>query len=289
MGYKSDIRKINRIEEAVDFPQTVLIDNCNACNLRCSMCDHKNMGRYRRIERMSWHLYTRIIDEISVENPDARVWMIFFGEPCLCRDMAKRIEYAKKRGLRDVVLNSNGVLMDESKIRAYIAAGLDAIYVGLDAAEESIYRRIRVGGDFNKAVENVLCYRDHLKTSGNGKQQIFVQFVVSETNEHEVEKFKAFWKAEGVHVKIRPKLSWAGLINADNLNSNEDVVRRPCHWLMNTINICSDGSVALCSVDVHCRVRCGQLAANSIRDIWHGPLKEYRRLQKENRDRKSVV
>ena len=50
MSYKSNLDKVTRTSEADDFPEVVLIDNLNACNLKCSMCDHKNIktsGRYK--------------------------------------------------------------------------------------------------------------------------------------------------------------------------------------------------------------------------------------------------
>ena len=283
MFVSSDVAKVTRITEAVDFPAVILIDNCNACNLRCSMCDHKNMPKYRKVQLMDLGLYKRLIDEIAVENPDARVWEIFFGEPFMCRDMAKRVRYAKDKGLKDVVLNSNGAKMNRERASAVIKAGLDAMYVGIDASTERTYRKIRVGGDYNRAVENVLQYRDLLEQYGTGNQKLFVQFVVSDVNESEVEAFKAFWKTEGIDIKVRPKVSWAGLVEATNLHENLQVDRKPCYWLMRTINICADGYVAFCSVDVHCRVKCGNVLTNTIKELWQGQLKEYRTMHKENR------
>lgn len=276
LSYKSNIEKADRTREAVHFPEVILIDNCSACNLRCSMCDHRNIKKYRKIKIMDSGLYRKIINEIAIENPRARVWMIFFGEPCLCRDMPERIHYAKEKGLTDVVLNSNGTLLDREKASAYIASGLDALYVGIDAASEETYRKIRVGGRFRDTVENVLTYRDLLAAQGRDGQQLFVQFVVSEINEKELENFKAFWLREGVHVKIRPKVSWGGLVEANNLRSNEQVRRKPCYWLMRTLNICSDGRVALCSVDVHCREECGNVTGETLKALWKGRLKVLR-------------
>jgi len=283
MPVKSDHRRADRTTEAGDFPRVILIDNCNACNLRCSMCDHQNIKKFRKIQLMDLKLYQRLIDEIARENPRARVWEIFFGDPFLCRDIAPRIRYAKEQGLQDVVLNSNGVLMSARRARAVIEAGLDAMYVGIDAATEETYNRIRVGGNFCTAVAQTLGYRDLLIKYGSERQQLFVQFVVSELNEHEVENFTAFWSQAGVNVKIRPKVSWAGLVEASNLQANAALKRRPCYWLMQTINICADGEVALCAVDVHCRVKCGNAREHTIKELWHGKLKEYRRLHKEGR------
>ena len=225
---------------------------------------------------MDMALYRKIIDEIAIENPSARVWEIFFGDPFMCRDISKRIRYAKEKGLTDVVLNTNGVLMNREKARQIIEAGLDAMYVGIDAACEATYDKIRVGGNYHKALQNILTYRDLLKKNGRFDQKIFVQFVVSDQNENELDEFKKFWISQDVNVKIRPKISWAGLIDAANLQKNERVQRKPCYWLMQTMNICADGRVALCSVDIHCRVECGNVREFSLKEIWRGLLKKYR-------------
>jgi MoaA/NifB/PqqE/SkfB family radical SAM enzyme len=283
MGYKSDIEKVVRVQAASNFPKVILIDNCNACNLRCSMCDHINMKKHRKVQLMDFHLHQKIIDEIAVENPSARIWQIFFGDPFMCHDIAKRIQYAKDKALTDVVLNSNGVLMTPRKAKAVIQAGLDVMYVGIDAATEKTYNQIRVGGDFGKAVKNVLNYRDLLKEVGRPEQKLYVQFVISDINENEAEDFQQFWVDQGINVKIRPKISWAGLIEADNLQDNTMVARKPCYWLMQTMNICADGRVALCSVDIHCRVECGNVQDTSLKELWQGLLREYRTMHQECR------
>jgi len=279
----NELSKITRTTESVGFPDVVLIDNLNACNLRCSMCDHPNIKNYRKIQRMDWGLYTKIIDEIAIENPDARVWMIFFGEPFLCIDMPERIKYAKDKGLKHVLLNTNGVFMTPAKANAVIEAGLDEIHVGIDAFNHSTYDKIRVGGDYLQVVRNVLDYSGLLHELGHNGQKLFVQFVESESNEGEVDDFKQFWSSRGVGVKVRPKVSWGGLIDAENLQDNCQVVRKPCYWLMRTMNICADGLVAFCSCDVHCRVKCGDLNKQSIKEIWNGQSAEYRLMHKEHR------
>ncbi len=283
MSKPSDLERVTRTTEAVAFPEVILIDNCNACNLRCSMCDHPNMRKYRKVQLMDLALYRKLIDEIAQQRPDARVWQIFFGDPFMCRDMPKRIEYAKSKGLTDVVLNTNGRMMTRERARAVIEAGLDAMYVGIDAATRETYDKVRIGGSFEKSVRNVLQYRDLIQQVGNGHQKLFVQFVVSDINEHEVDAFKVFWQREGVLVKIRPKVSWAGLVEAKNLQSNEGLNRKPCYWLMRTINICADGQVALCSVDVHCRVPCGDANILSIKELWQDRLMRYRELHRDGR------
>ncbi len=280
---KSDISKVTRTTESVGFPDVVLIDNFSGCNLRCSQCDHKNIKNYRKIQKMDWNLYTKLVDEIVVEKPSARIWEIFFGEPFLCLDMPKRIAYAKAKGVKDVVLNTNGVLMTFDKAELVIKAGLDAIYVGIDAFNPETYKKIRVGGDYGEVVNNVFGYRDLLHDIGKPHQRLYAQFVECELNHEEVDDFKRFWTEQGIPVKIRPKISWAGLIDASNLTAENQKNRKPCYWLMRTINICADGAVALCSADLHCRVKCGDANKQSLKELWDGRLAEYRAMHKEGR------
>ena len=136
-----------------DFPKTVLIDNASYCNLRCSMCDYKNISNYRRKQVMPEYLHNKLIDEIAQVAPNTRVWEIFFGDPFCCPGIEKRVRYAKSKGLTDVVLNSNGNAMYEKRANALIYAGLDAMYVGIDAASKEVYDKIRIGGKFDTVVK----------------------------------------------------------------------------------------------------------------------------------------
>lgn len=121
--------KQGRLEDAGDFPKVVLIDTISYCNLRCSMCVHKEMTRQKGI--MSWRLFSKIVDEIAQVDKGIRVWMVFFGEALLLKrkkpTIFDMIAYAKKRGLSDVVLNSNANLLDEEASKALIHLRLDGI------------------------------------------------------------------------------------------------------------------------------------------------------------------
>ena len=127
-----------RLDDAGPFPKVILIDTVSNCNLKCVMCVHKDMLRVKGT--MSWGLFTKIVDEISLQDRDARVWMVFFGEPFILKrkkpTIFDMIAYGKDRGLSDVVLNSNGNLLDQECAANLITSGLDAIYFGIDAHSE---------------------------------------------------------------------------------------------------------------------------------------------------------
>lgn len=273
-------RQENRIIDSGSFPKVVLIDTISFCNLKCSMCGHKDMKRPRG--KMNMELYKKIIDEIADKDKNVRVWLVFFGEALMLKNttLFPMISYAKSKGLTDVVLNSNANLLDNDTAKALIDNGLDAIYIGIDAFSSDTYSRIRVGGDYNKVVNNVVNLINLKKTLNVSKPEVFVQFVVMEENEHEVEAFKKFWAEKSAVVKIRPKVSWAGLINASNLVIPQEE-RWPCYWAMQTMSIADDGKVVLCAVDVDARFVAGDINNESLYSVWNGKLKELRNLQEK--------
>jgi len=270
-------KKQGRLEDAGDFPKVVLIDTISYCNLKCSMCVHKEMKRQKGI--MSWDLFTKIINEIAKVDKSVRVWMVFFGEALLLKrkkpTIFDMIAYAKREGLTDVVLNSNANLLDESAAKGLIHSGLDAIYIGIDAFKPDTYAKIRVGGNYEKVVQNTIQLMKLKKLMNSEKPEVFVQFVEMDINQNEKEDFIQFWNQQGAVVKIRPMVSWAGLVDAPNLVIGA-VERWPCYWAMRTMSITDTGKVVTCAVDLDAKFIAGDINHLPLKEVWNGKLKELR-------------
>jgi radical SAM protein with 4Fe4S-binding SPASM domain len=268
---------MNRLEDAGYFPKVILIDTCSFCDLRCSMCAHKDMKRKKGV--MTWRLFTKIINEIAERDRNARVWLVFFGEALILKNsrpsIFDMIAYSKKKGLTDVVLNTNGKLLDIDAADKLIESGLDAIYVGIDAFTPETYDRLRIGGDYWSVVRNVesfMAYKEGLEIR---HPKIFVQFVEMEENFEERDQFVRYWTHRGAEVKIRPKVSWAGAVDAPNLTAG-NMERHPCYWAMQTMSITNEGKVVTCAVDVEAKFVAGDVNNNSLSEIWNGTLKDLR-------------
>ena len=270
-----------RINEEIDtsFPKTILLDLVSYCNLRCSMCPHKDMRRKPGV--MPWELYKRCVDEISEKRPTSRVWLVAYGEPFILKDMPERIRYAKEKGLRDLVLNSNGTLMSFEVAKAYVKAGLDCIYVGIDATTQEVYEKLRISASSRQhqlldTIENVMAYKRALDEYGDGNQKLFVQFVEMKINEHQRDDFVTFWNERGVNVKIRPMLSWIGRIEASDLK--QQTSRLPCKWIYTDLMIGYDGKIAYCTCDIEFKNSVIDIGENSIESIWNTKLEKVRTL-----------
>ncbi len=278
------LQQQHRIVDSGSFPKVILLDTCSYCNLRCCMCFHHQMKRKKGV--MSWELFTKIIDEVASEDRCVRIWMVFFGEPFVIRkrkpSIFDMIAYAKRKDLRDIVLNTNGNLMEDEDSLKLIELELDAVYVGIDAFTENTYRKIRVGGQYEKVKNNVLSLLRLKKELKVTKPEVFVQFVEMDQNRHEKDDYAAFWNQAGAIVKIRPKISWAGNIKADNLRLDNDD-RWPCHWAMQTMSITDTGDVVTCAVDLDARFVAGNVSRQTLKEVWNGRLAELRKMHTQKR------
>lgn len=275
---------IDRKYKMLNFPNTVLIDTVSFCNLKCSMCVHKAMKRKKSF--MDWNIYTKIIDEVAAKNKDARIWMEFFGDPFVRAKYKPTIfdmvKYAKDKGLRDVVINTNGCLMNEENARKIIAAGIDAIYVGIDAFSEKTYNENRCGGNYQETVNNLLTLLRIKKEEKLDKLNVYAQFVEMDNNINERQAFVDFWTSKGAYVKIRPMVTWAGKIDREVKTENLKN-RMPCSWIMDCIVIADDGRVPNCACDLDVSNSFGNINENSIEEIWNTTIKDFRAKHLEHR------
>jgi radical SAM protein with 4Fe4S-binding SPASM domain len=277
---KEDLDEIikKRIPEEIDFPKVILIDSISYCNLKCAMCPHKNIKRKKGI--MSWDLYKKIIEEIAENMPNAQIWITFFGEGMILKDLPERIKHARDKGLGNIILNSNGNLFKTDYSRKLIEAGLNGLYLGVDAIKPETHAKLRVGGDLEKVTKGILEYKRMLDEFGKEDQRVVVQFVEMESNKDELKDFVKFWHEEhDIQCKIRPMISWAGRVEANNLKTMDD--RLPCYWGMNTISITDQGFVTYCTDDMDCDIPMGDINNQTIKEVWTTTLRKCRNYQRQ--------
>ncbi len=259
------------------FPQVVIFEIVCGCNLSCIMCPQPKLTRPEGI--MDLQLYQRLTREIAAHNPETEVWATIMGEVFVYGDRVfDYLHYAKhEAGLRKVYLNSNLVLFREEWIDRLEACGLDKITVGLDAATEATYQRVRVGGNFGAVERNVQALIEAKARGRLPHLEIILQFIVQDENEHEEEAFKQKWTGRGVTLKVRQKLGWGTGVEASNLNLPTSQRTIPCPWLMRTMSIHWTGQVAQCDAEWNGDRYVGDLNRQTIAEVWLGDLLPKRR------------
>lgn len=264
----------------MEFPEQIIIETTAFCTQKCSHCAHKTLKREKG--NMDMDLYKKIIDEIAVEKPDAEVWMTYYGEALILKyKLFYMFRYAKEKGLKRITLNTNAMLLDKEMSEMLIESGVNRFIVSMDGFSKETYEKIRVGGVYEDVMGNVLQFIDILKSRPEANIQFEMQFSILEENKHELEAFEKFWTGKGANVKARPKASWAGRIEAKNLDPNLE--RVPCKWGLTHCAILWDGRMTACGVDSEGEFIAGNVKDSSIKEIWNGPHKSFREIHLDKR------
>jgi cyclic pyranopterin phosphate synthase len=155
------------------------------CNFRCVYCMPREFfGRDHaflpRAELLSFEEITRLV-EVFVRLGIEKV-RLTGGEPLVRRDLAELVaRLAGIRGVRDLTLTSNGVLLAE-QAQSLADAGLRRVTVSLDADDDDTFMRMN---DAGVPVARVLAGIDAAEAAGLGP--IKVNMVVKRGwNEHAV-------------------------------------------------------------------------------------------------------
>ncbi|VAX23702.1 hypothetical protein MNBD_NITROSPINAE02-1761 [hydrothermal vent metagenome] len=239
------------------LPVELGIEITNRCNLECPMCAREEMTR--PTGDMSLELLKKIIDEIE---PFAEmVYLHGDGEPCLHKNIYEALAYVKKKGLK-VGISTNATTLNENNAKMLIDSKIDYLIVALDGLSKETYEKIRVKGNFEKVVENV---KNFLELKQKMRSKIFtaIQFIEMDENKHESKEFVEFWKAYNPNViRIKP------LVNLIN-RSKVAQFKMPCFYLWRQTMIDWDGTVFPCCVDTNSDYSFGNIANESLAEIWN--------------------
>ncbi len=266
------------------YPPQLVIETTSYCNLKCIHCSHREMIRPQ--QHMERSLYNMIVEEIGRESPDTEIWPTFYGESLILGDeLWDRIDYAASVGCRNLVLNSNGTLLDrDDNIDKVLRSPLRRFILSLDGLSKETFERIRAKAKWDvvyPAVEE-LCRRRLER--GQVYPTITAQFSVMPDNVHEVDGYRRYWRERGAEVKVRPMLEWTatGTVRSETIDHLADF-RIACPWGSNTMAIHQDGNVVACAVDYEGMFVAGNVRDHSIRELWAVLGEKLRKPHREHR------
>ena len=113
-----------------------IIDVTGKCNINCRHCyAASKYGKHNRID-MSLDTVLKTIDLLK----DSGYTHILFlgGEPLFREDILKIINYTIKKNLK-VMINTNGILLDENMCTELIELGVEQISVSFEGTVDKIH------------------------------------------------------------------------------------------------------------------------------------------------------
>lgn len=260
--------------QSKQFPQKLIIETCNYCNLKCVMCPYKGMTRAKTT--MSLLLYRKIIDD-AVSMGITEVTISGYLEPLLDKFLFERIQYAKSKGMR-VGFSSNGtLLLKNDNLSNILNSHLDWIAFSVDGATKETYEKIRVGARFEDIVEGIGKLNQEKKKMRLVTPEIHLNCCVQEDNYEEVktQRRKFFEIFKGTDIFEFGTVSTRGK-EGKRLPRYSDfetptIIRKhiyPCYTLYNYIYCLPDGIVPLCCIDYDGKIILGDMNVQTIAEIW---------------------
>ena len=294
LEYRKKWKASLRLEE-LDFPPYIMTEQSFACNYMCPQCilgDNEQKAKYSiPVKLFPFELFCKVIDEAK-EHECRSLSVHHISEPLLVKDLPERIAYARKQGFLDIHMVTNGELLDESKAKQLIQSGVTRIMISLDAHNSETFKKIRVGGNYEKVKKNIINLVQLRNSMGLKLPIIRTSFVIQKDNVHQVEPFKEYWNniVDYVHIQSYQKpFENANNVRADEIHElPEDGFR--CDQPFNRIVIRADGTVLPCCSFLAYDLPIGNVNNTTIYDVWNSKqFKELRRLHKEGRFKENPV
>lgn len=194
---KNAFRNLNNVDEQKnrDFkPLCFDIEVASVCDLACPFCYRQYVATPDKI--MSKQLAFKLIDQAAeLKVPSMKFnWR---GEPLLNPSLGTIIEYAKKKGVLETIINTNATVLDEKKSKELINSGLDLMIYSFDGGNKETYEKMRPGrfkkNNFETILKNITKFNKIRSDTGSPFPRTKIQMILTDkTRKVQDEYYKLF-------------------------------------------------------------------------------------------------
>ncbi len=191
---------------STEKPNRVRIEGMSQCQLQCPGCPTST----RLIQPVigAGYLKEDTFSSFLERHPYIRkVELSNFGELLLNPELPGLLKIAHQRGV--ALAAENGLNLNSASdelLEHLVRFRLRSATISIDGASPETYREYRVGGDWEKVIENIRTLNFFKKKYNSIYPKLVWQFVLFGHNEHELGKASSL--AAELNMEFRPKLSW---------------------------------------------------------------------------------
>ncbi|MBI2838547.1 MAG: radical SAM protein [Acidobacteria bacterium] len=165
----------------------VTMDITNKCPLKCIQCRKTYFETLEEQQDMDFEHFKRVAAEIF---PHARsVTLSSAGEPLMTRNFLDAIALTRSFGVEDVTFITSGMHLNKARAEKVVDMGVSRVEFSLDGASPEVYNRIRVGGNFDKVVENIRYLNEYKMKRKSARPMLRFNWVLMKSNIHEIPAF----------------------------------------------------------------------------------------------------
>lgn len=194
-------KKVNKLEYKLrrrvlwTMPHVIVVDPTNQCQLRCPLCatgtfksNHKRGKLQLEFFQKLWDVLGRYAYQLHLYN---------WGEPLLNDQLCDIISYAKRYPVK-VFFSSNLNLLTEEMAEKLVKSGCDEVTCAVDGMSQESYEQYRVGGDWQKMIDNIQLLERKKKELASKTPKIIFRFMVMRHNAQELKQAKEMAALFGV-------------------------------------------------------------------------------------------
>ena len=218
------------------LPTAMHIETTTRCVGKCSFCPHKLVGG--RPEFMSLETYKTCLDR--AQEASIKEFYLYGNGDLICDDRLPELVEMLPQDATVHVYTTLGVELPLAAVRV-----LERCHVVLSSAELSTAAQ---------------------EARARNIRKVRVDAVHAPATEVCVEIGKVLAHETGAALSVQPVLNWCGMVESD-FEFRDGHCARPREQVF----VLTNGKVALCCMDFNGEHSLGDLAAQSIEDIWNSP------------------
>ena len=138
--YNENIQKKSD-QTVYDYPNTVVLELVNRCNLQCTMC-YQGFRNYAKKFTLDDNMLDKIFKDFKLNKLNSL--MLSISEPLLYKNIEKIFQRAQEANIMDVFLFTNGILLNEKNSKIILNSNVSRLFVSIDAVSEDTYNKVRI-------------------------------------------------------------------------------------------------------------------------------------------------
>jgi len=251
------------------FPIHLDVEVVDACNYKCGYCwrntenDFAKKGDINTGKKFPLDRFVQIVEDAKKNNyPLYSVNLGFSGECTINKELPEFVKAARDNGVIDIRIITNGSLLTDDLITKLIENGITFISVSFDSNNEETYSILRHPDSFEKVKKNLIRISEIRKELGKTLPVIRASLFRAEENLHERDDFVESFRQHVDFIDIQPFTS--------NTPNDDFEIEPVCTQPFRRLSLFANGKVAPCCKFFSKQVLVGDLAKNSLKEIWDG-------------------
>lgn len=187
-------------------PSAIRLECSSICQLRCPCCVDERNAEDQVVGTGFLKLahFKQVIDQ---NNWVAEIELSNRGEIFLNPELREILKYAHDEGVTLTAGNgANLNHIEDDVLEAIVRYRLRNITCSIDGATNETYQRYRIGGDFNRVIDNIKKINSYKNLYRSKSPHLTWQFVIFGHNEREIPLARQM--AADLNMTFRLKLSW---------------------------------------------------------------------------------